>query len=472
MTIDESEFDRRHRPGVPQDRQGGPAARLPCRQGPTPCARGPHRRSRPAREQALQRRDPAVPREGGPRARRRPHRHARGRGHERRGGGPGRLRRHVRGASRDHRPRLRRAARRAAQPGGDRRRGRGGDRRPSSSATASSSTSSGRPPRGDYVTLDLDGTRDGEPVTGLNTEDWSYEIGQGWVADDFDDQLVGASAGAELTFTTTPKGTPEPADFAITVSARPGAGRCPSSTDEWVADNLGEFDTVAEWTAQHPPSDISATQAEPGPQRAHRPRHRGAHRRSPRSRRPSRWSTATCSAGSRAPCASSSPRASNMEQFFAATGQDATGFVESAEGPVRAGGQGRPRAARRRRRRGARRRRRRPRRRVRAHRHAGEPEAEPGAQGVREQRPGARPEAQIRKSQGARLAAPPRGDGRPRRRTRSTATSCSATATTHDATTTTTTTTTTRPRRRHPTDDDARPSHADAPIPPPPRARR
>ena len=72
---------------------------------------------------------------------------------------------------------------------------------------------------GDFVTLDLAATRDGEEVAGLNTEDWSYEIGQGWVADDFDDQLIGAAAGDELRFTTTPKGTAEPADFVVTVGA-------------------------------------------------------------------------------------------------------------------------------------------------------------------------------------------------------------------------------------------------------------
>ena len=48
---------------------------------------------------------------------------------------------------------------------------------------------------GDQVTLDLAGTRDGEPVAGLNTEDWLYEVGKGWVAPGFDGELLGASAG-------------------------------------------------------------------------------------------------------------------------------------------------------------------------------------------------------------------------------------------------------------------------------------
>ena len=66
---------------------------------------------------------------------------------------------------------------------------------------------------GDWVTLDLNVTRDGEELVGLQTEDWSYEIGQGWVAEDFDEHLVGVSAGDDLEFADTPKGTDEPADF-------------------------------------------------------------------------------------------------------------------------------------------------------------------------------------------------------------------------------------------------------------------
>lgn len=99
---------------------------------------------------------------------------------------------------------------------------------------------------GDYVTVDLEATRDGEPLSGLNTEDWSYEIGQGWIADDFDDQLVGASAGDELRFSTTPKGTAEPADFVVKLTAVQELV-LPEPTDDWVSETLGEYDTVEEW---------------------------------------------------------------------------------------------------------------------------------------------------------------------------------------------------------------------------------
>lgn len=98
----------------------------------------------------------------------------------------------------------------------------------------------------DFVTLDLAATRDDEEVSGLNTEDWSYLIGSGWVADDFDDHLRGASAGDTLTFTTTPKGTQEEADFTVIVTTVQSL-ELPEVDDEWVADTIGEFETVEAW---------------------------------------------------------------------------------------------------------------------------------------------------------------------------------------------------------------------------------
>ena len=101
---------------------------------------------------------------------------------------------------------------------------------------------------GDHVTLSLNGTRDGEPVVGLTTEDWLYEVGQGWVATTFDAELLGATKGAELSFTATPNGTAEPADFAVTVS-NVQEMVLPELTDVWVDENIGEFDTVEAYTA-------------------------------------------------------------------------------------------------------------------------------------------------------------------------------------------------------------------------------
>ncbi|MCH9834578.1 trigger factor [bacterium] len=101
---------------------------------------------------------------------------------------------------------------------------------------------------GDFVVIDMRAMRDDEEVLGLNTEDWSYEIGQGWVADDFDDKLVGATAGDVLEFVAVPKGTEDEANFSVTVQSVQSR-ELPELTDEWVDENVGEFDTVEAWTA-------------------------------------------------------------------------------------------------------------------------------------------------------------------------------------------------------------------------------
>ena len=99
---------------------------------------------------------------------------------------------------------------------------------------------------GDQVTLDLQGTRNGDPVVGLNTEDWLYEVGKGWVAGGFDDQLVGATINVPMSFTLTPNGTEEPADFEVTIT-KVQEMVLPELTDEWVDENVAEHNTVAGW---------------------------------------------------------------------------------------------------------------------------------------------------------------------------------------------------------------------------------
>jgi trigger factor len=101
---------------------------------------------------------------------------------------------------------------------------------------------------GDQVTLTLAASRDGEPVAGLNTEDWLYQVGSGWVAPGFDGELLGANKGDELTFTATPNGTSEPADFVVDIS-NVQESELPELTDEWVSENLGEYETIEQWRA-------------------------------------------------------------------------------------------------------------------------------------------------------------------------------------------------------------------------------
>lgn len=99
---------------------------------------------------------------------------------------------------------------------------------------------------GDQVTLDLSASRNGESVPGLNVEAWLYEVGRGWVAKGFDDELVGLSAGDEKTFTAVPNGNEDEADFSLKV-VKVQELQLPETTDQWVSDTFGEFDTVAQW---------------------------------------------------------------------------------------------------------------------------------------------------------------------------------------------------------------------------------
>ena len=99
---------------------------------------------------------------------------------------------------------------------------------------------------GDYVVIDMEGTTDGKPVPGLNVDEWTYEIGRGWVAPGFDDQMTGVKKGDTLAFTLAPNGTETPADFKITVN-KVQTLTLPELTDAWVAENVAEHDTVEEW---------------------------------------------------------------------------------------------------------------------------------------------------------------------------------------------------------------------------------
>ena len=100
--------------------------------------------------------------------------------------------------------------------------------------------------KGDQVTLDLSASRNGEPVPGLNVEAWLYEVGRGWVAKGFDDEITGMSAGDAKQFRAVPNGNEDEADFTVKVS-KVQELELPEATDQWVADTFGEFDTVTAW---------------------------------------------------------------------------------------------------------------------------------------------------------------------------------------------------------------------------------
>jgi trigger factor len=101
-----------------------------------------------------------------------------------------------------------------------------------------------RPARnGDYLTIDLNGTRDGEPVPGLTTDDFLYELGSGSVLAELDDRLHGAKVGDILGFDAEIPGD-KPVSLKVLVKDIKEKV-LPEVTDEWASD-ASEFDTVEE----------------------------------------------------------------------------------------------------------------------------------------------------------------------------------------------------------------------------------
>jgi trigger factor len=53
---------------------------------------------------------------------------------------------------------------------------------------------------GDFVTIDIAGSQDGEPIAQLTAEDYLYEVGSGGILPEVDEQIIGATAGSTLEF--------------------------------------------------------------------------------------------------------------------------------------------------------------------------------------------------------------------------------------------------------------------------------
>jgi trigger factor len=99
---------------------------------------------------------------------------------------------------------------------------------------------------GDYVTIDIEGSRNGEALDGLTAEGYLYEVGSGRITAEVDDQLRGLSAGSSVTFDSP---HPDPDDdgtvtFAITLH-EVKERVLPDLDDAWVAEATS-FSTVDE----------------------------------------------------------------------------------------------------------------------------------------------------------------------------------------------------------------------------------
>jgi trigger factor len=103
-----------------------------------------------------------------------------------------------------------------------------------------------RPARdGDNLTIDLAASRDGQPVAGLSSTDFMYELGSGSVLVELDVRLQGAKPGDIVTFDAElPDGT-----VSLRVLVKQVQEKIlPEPTDEWASD-ASEMATVAELRA-------------------------------------------------------------------------------------------------------------------------------------------------------------------------------------------------------------------------------
>ncbi|MGP8163224.1 MAG: trigger factor [Acidimicrobiales bacterium] len=108
-------------------------------------------------------------------------------------------------------------------------------------------TEVGRPARdGDLVTLDVHGSRDGQPADGLVADDLVYQVGAGGVAPGVDERLVGAKVGDvfEMEVNDVPGG---PAQLHLLVK-QVREKVLPAADDEFAAD-ASEFSSLAELRA-------------------------------------------------------------------------------------------------------------------------------------------------------------------------------------------------------------------------------
>jgi trigger factor len=97
----------------------------------------------------------------------------------------------------------------------------------------------------DQVRIDIRGTQDGEPVSGLTAEDYVYPVGSGSVVPELDQNLRGAKPGDILEFEAEhPEPDQSPVLFRILVK-EVNERVLPEPTDEWAAE-ASEFDTYDE----------------------------------------------------------------------------------------------------------------------------------------------------------------------------------------------------------------------------------
>ena len=98
---------------------------------------------------------------------------------------------------------------------------------------------------GDLVTIDIEGTQDGEAVPGLSATEYLYEVGSGTVLPEVDEYLTGSSEGDQLEFEAKHP-TEEDSLFSIAIKVGQVQIRILPEVDNEFASQVSEFETADE----------------------------------------------------------------------------------------------------------------------------------------------------------------------------------------------------------------------------------
>src|SRR4051812_36772858 len=103
---------------------------------------------------------------------------------------------------------------------------------------------------GDYVSLDLVSTVDGDEIEGGSTKGLSYVVGSGDLVDGLDEAITGKSAGDTATFTTTLRhGENAAGDAQVAATVKTVKVKELPEIDDEFAQLASEFDTIDELKA-------------------------------------------------------------------------------------------------------------------------------------------------------------------------------------------------------------------------------
>ncbi|WP_420640205.1 trigger factor [Candidatus Poriferisocius sp.] len=102
---------------------------------------------------------------------------------------------------------------------------------------------------GDRVTMDIYGTYNGEAVEGLTVDDYAYEVGQGAVVPEIDEQLRGSKAGDILEFNAQHPDPDEDGLLRFRILVKEVQETLLPDFDDEFAQEASEFDTAEELRA-------------------------------------------------------------------------------------------------------------------------------------------------------------------------------------------------------------------------------